>query len=298
MINFAIPGMYENASLNLAFLDYKKHHPEKFYDDVNINAVFGNFQFCIWDGGRVFNNYKQASKEDIEYLTKTYNDLFDVSVRLVFTNNQLQPEHYLNRFGNLCLSMCENEKNEIVLVNDDFKNYIHQNYPKYSFISSTTKCLNKEQTLEELNREDFKMVCLDYNLNSNINFLQSLTKEQVEKTEFLVNAICPPGCPNRKLHYKLNSVSHVNYGKNFQINCGIEGGINSRSVVNYKNNLTYEDIKNIYAPMGFKYFKLEGRTLSPLDVLTNYVQYMVKPEYQFEVLAEVYEACQKQRNQY
>lgn len=86
MINFALPGMYENAKLNLAFLDYKNNHPEYFYPNININAVFGNFQFCIWDGGRIFNQYVHSTAEEIENLVKQYNN-FGVSVRQVFTNN-------------------------------------------------------------------------------------------------------------------------------------------------------------------------------------------------------------------
>lgn len=206
----------------------------------------------------------------------------------------------MDRFGNLCLTLCENELNEIVLVDDNFLAYIKENYPKYTFISSTTKCLNKEQTLEELKRKDFKMICLDYNLNSNMDFLKSLTEEEKEKTELLVNAICPPGCPNRKLHYKLNSLSHLNYGQNFQINCNIKKHINSTEVFNSKNNISYEKIKNIYEPLGFKWFKLEGRTLSPFEVLCNYVYYMVKPEYYIEVISDLSRVAEidKEHNQY
>ena len=47
-------------------------------------------------------------------------------------------------------------------------------------------------------------------------------KENKKKCEFLVNAICPSGCTNRKKHYELNSISYLNYNKPYRISsCAI-----------------------------------------------------------------------------
>ena len=46
MINFMIPGLYENYNIIIPFLWAWKNNPEVFYDDINIGAVFGNFQYC------------------------------------------------------------------------------------------------------------------------------------------------------------------------------------------------------------------------------------------------------------
>ena len=64
-IKFIIPNLYENYEQNIKFLTYFKEHPECFYDNIEIEAVYGNFQFCIWDGGRIFNSYRQSTKEEI-----------------------------------------------------------------------------------------------------------------------------------------------------------------------------------------------------------------------------------------
>lgn len=285
MINFAIPGLYELNELNFNFLKYKRENPHKFYNDVNINAVYGNFQFCVWDGGRNFPSYSQASFEEMQRIINTYTNEFDVDIRLVFTNNQLKETDYYNRFGNLCLTLCENERNEVVVGDDKFKEYIKENYPKYKIISSTTKCLNKEELLKEFDK-DYNLICLDYNLNSNIDLLKTFNKDQKEKTEFLVNAICPPGCPYRRQHYIANSLYHLSYGKAYHMDCKIKSGILSKETMEYKNNLSYQKIKDIYYPLGFKYFKLEGRTLPATSVLGLYLYYMVKPEYHLEILEE------------
>lgn len=283
MINYALPGMYENAKLNLLFLKYKEDHPHQFYPNVNINAVYGNFQFSIFDGGRVFGEYRHSTKEDIEFLLHEYNSR-GISLRQVFTNNQLKPEHYTNCFENLCMSLCENEMNEIVIADEGLKAYIQEHYPKFQFISSTTRCLNKQNTLAVFDK-DYKFVCLDYNLNSDRDFLQSLTDAQKQKCELLVNAICPAGCPTRKEHYRLNSIGHLNYGKPYTVStCGIKGSTLHPDTMYSKNNLDYEDIVQLYEPIGIQYFKLEGRTLSWSENLCNYVRYMVQPKYQLEVI--------------
>ena len=36
--------------------------------------------------------------------------------------------------------------------------------------------------------------------------------------------------------------------------------------------------------MGFEQFKLEGRTLNPIELALNYIYYLIKPEYKDEAL--------------
>jgi hypothetical protein len=176
----------------------RQNNPEFFYPNINIEAVYGVFPWCIFDGGRIYMTHDHASLEEIKTILFEYHK-FNVASRLVYTNCQLIPDNYTNRFGNLCLSLCnEYENNQIVVVDDNFLTYIHNNYPNLSFISSTTKCLNQLDFQQELGQSKFIEVCLDYNLNHNWKLLDSLTEEQKKKCEFLCNAICPAACPIRK----------------------------------------------------------------------------------------------------
>ena len=59
--------------------------PYCFYDNVKINAVYGNFPFCIFEGGRIFQTYNQCSLEEVEYIKNKYNDL-NIPIRLIFTS--------------------------------------------------------------------------------------------------------------------------------------------------------------------------------------------------------------------
>ena len=285
MINFMLPGLNEQSELNFKFLNLKLQHPEYFNDNININAVYGNFQFCIWDGGRIFTSYRQNTKEEIETIVNTYNKKYNTPVRFVFTNNQLTKKDCYDRFCNIILELSENNINEVVVNSPILQEYIEKTYPKYKFISSTTKCLtNPEDSLKEIMNEKYFLTCLDYNLNKNKSYLDSIPLEYRSKVEILINAICPPGCPNRKEHYKLNSLFSLSYGKRYKVNnCQIKENTLFPNL-NKANNLTPDEIYNEYYPKGFQYFKIEGRTLSTVENALNYVKYMIKPEYQFYVI--------------
>ena len=48
------------------------------------------------------------------------------------------------------------------------------------------------------------------------------------------------------------------------------------------------DIKNVYMPMGFSNFKIEGRGLGSALILEFLLYYLTKPEYQLHVREEIY----------
>ena len=297
-VGFAIPGLYENFKINKLFIEFQKENPECFYEDIKIDAVFGNFQFCIWDGGRIFDFYQHATIEQVQNIQHFFNDENNIPIRFVYTNNQLKEKDLNNRFCNLVTEICENELNEIVINSPLLEDYLRNKFPKYKFISSTTKCLKKQDNAkEELNKEDYYKVCLDYNLNHNLNFLQTLNQEEKEKVEFLVNPICGANCKNRKKHYKLNSIFSLTYGKQYRLdNCAIPGHSVYPFDPNKRNELLIDDILNIYKPMGFYSYKIEGRTFNPLLHLENCIKYFIKPEYYLFAISTIYERFEAIKN--
>lgn len=275
-IKFAIPGLYNHFDLTKKVINFKENFPEAFLDNVNIGAVYGNFQYCIWDGGRNFASYNYSS---LEVIRSTYEYLKEknIPLRLIFTNTILEEKHLSDRFCNLVCSICEDENNEIVVNSPLLENYIKTYYPKYQLISSTTKCNILSESIKELDR--YKYVCLDYNNNHNWEELDKLSQEKKDKIEFLCNAICPSGCPNRKEHYRLNSLYHLNFGKNYCIDCAITNNTLHPDHYNQKNTISSKEIQEIYVPKGFSMFKLEGRTLGRTEVALNIANYLLKPEW-------------------
>lgn len=284
MVNYALPGMYELFNLNMKLMKNKKKYSECFLPNININAFYGNFQYCSWDGGRIFHTYKQTNLEQMKEIIEKYNNEFKIPIRYVFTNVLLKEKDCYNRFENILLEVAHSELNEIVINSPILENYIRKNYPKYNIISSTTKCLiNIEKAKEELIKE-YKFICLDFNLNHNKTFLENIPQELKPKTEFLVNAICESGCPTRKEHYRLNSFSTLNYGKVYKVDTCNLHDTTLDSINPSKNVITPKEIEEYYVPNGFTHFKLEGRSLSETENACNYVKYLVKPEHQLFIL--------------
>jgi len=286
MIKFALPGMYEHFKFNARFIDLFNDKRNYFYDNVEIEIVYGNPQFSIWDGGRIFHSYKHATVEKLTEIIDTYNNTFNLPIRYVFTSCQLKPEHYSDRFSNILLDLGSNYNNQIVVADDNLRDFIASRYDNYKFVSSTTKCLtDKELAKKELDRDDYNLVCLDYNLNHDINFLKSLSEDEINKTELLVNAICAPACPFRKEHYRLNSIYQLNYGKMYKMEgCTIKHEILGETNKGFNTFLSYDDITSKYEPLGLTHFKIEGRTWDELSLALTYCEYMVKPEYKDTVL--------------
>lgn len=287
MINFNLPGFYEHFSLNVFFIKQFKEHPEMFYPNIKIHSVYGNFPYCTWDGGRIFSsNIVHATKEEIKIIYDFYQE-YNVALRFIFTNPILEKQHLNQHFENLILSNCYSSQNEIVVNSPLLEEYIRKNYSQYKIISSTTKRLSETDFLQELNLNYFQ-VCLDYDLNKNLKFLSTIPENQRKKVEFLVNAICPPHCSFRKQHYIENgkqvlSFDSYNYSDKIKGKCHIEHNINHPAVLTQGNNLSIQEIYE-YHKNGFINFKLEGRTLPDSTLFVNYLYYLIKPEFKYEIL--------------
>lgn len=283
---FMLPGFCEHLQLYQNINKFLEKYPEAKRDEIEIYCYYGNIPFCTWDGGRIFTTYQPLSIEEIENIKDIYNNKFNSKIRLVFTNSLLQEEHLYEKYNNISLKIFHNQQNEIVLNSKLLEDYIKSNYPNYKLIASTTKCSNSEQSKLDLNNQDYIFTCLDYNLNHNWTFLNSLSPEEKAKTEFLINPICGPGCPQRKEHYRLNSLFSLTYGNRYNMkHCEITNSTNCAKF--NPAHITINEIIDKYIPAGFHYFKLEGRTWPSKDMAIVLADYLIKPEYQSFFLRSV-----------
>ena len=166
-----------------------------------------------------------------------------------------------------------------------------KNYPELYFVSSTTKVLTDfEQFLNEVNRKDFQYVVPDFRLNKSFDKLNTLSQMQKEKVEFLCNECCWFGCKDRKRCYE--AVSHKNLGEDFsEHHCSapdINHGYRFSKAMTNPGFIGIDAIQNIYLPIGFSNFKIEGRSLGSALILEFLLYYMTKTEYQLHVREEIY----------
>ncbi len=285
---YHFPGLFEFYELYEAFLPLFYEHREYFYDWCDIGSIYGAPGDCLWGGGRV--GFGDARPEDVAALLKEYG----ISARLTFSNSLIEEKHLADKkCNNLCKLFCTDAdlKNGIIVHSDLLLHYIQEHYPSYYFVSSTTKVLTDFEDLEaELGRDEFSYVVPDFRLNKELDKLNLLPKRQKDKVEFLCNECCWYGCYDRKKCYE--NVSRKSLGEDCAdhicVSPTANKGYRFSDAMNNPGFIGIDDIQNVYAPMGFSNFKIEGRSLGSAIILEFLLYYMTKPEYQLKVREEIY----------
>lgn len=286
--HYHLPGLFEFYELYRVFLPLYRRHREYFYDWCDIGSVYGAPADCIWGGGRV--GFGDSDPGEVFELMEEYG----ISSRLTFSNSLLREEHLSDR---RCNALCElfqrsgSVQNGVIVHSDLLAEYLQAHYPGLYLVSSTTKVLTEfPQLVEEVNREDFRCVVPDFRLNKSLEQLGTLSRAQKDKIEFLCNECCSFGCVDRKRCYE--AVSRKSLGENCpEHSCTAPGAAEgyrfSRAMKN-PGFIGIEDITQVYLPMGFSNFKIEGRSLGSALILEFLLYYMTKPEYQLQVREEIY----------
>ena len=288
---YHLPGLFEFYELYSMFLPLFCEHREYFYDWCEIGSIYGAPEDCIWGGGRT--SFGDHDPKEVFAQMQEYG----ISARLTFSNSMLTKEHLLDRKCNALCRLFEKKdgvRNGVIIYSDLLLEYLKRNYPGFYFVSSTTKVLTDfQECLQEIMRKDFLFVVPDFRLNKAFDQWNRLSDEQKGKVEFLCNECCWFGCKERKQCYE--TVSRKNLGENCPEHyCaapdGKEGYRFSRAMEN-PGFIGVEDIKNIYLPMGFSNFKIEGRGLGSALILEFLLYYMTKPEYHLKVRETIYLDC-------
>ncbi len=285
---YHLPGLFEFCELYRAFLPLYREHREWFYDWCEIGSIYGAPADCLWGGGRA--GFGEARPEDAAALTREYG----VSARLTFSNSLLREEHLADR---KCSALCALfEKNGpvpsgVILSSDLLLDHLRENYPGFYFVSSTTKVLTAFGQLErELNRPEFRFVVPDFRLNKVLDQLSALSAPQKRKVEFLCNECCWFACPDRKACYE--SVSRKNLGEDCAdhvcVSPAARRGYRFSDAMKNPGFIGIDAIQDIYLPLGFSHFKIEGRSLGSAVVLEFLLYYLTKPEHQLQVREEIY----------
>ncbi len=285
---YHLPGLFEFYELYRRFLYLFREHREYFYDWCEIGSIYGAPSDCIWGGGRA--GFGEYDAQEVIALMQEYK----ISARLTFSNSLLKEVHLNDKKCNELCVLFENVKHSqsgVIVHSDLLLNYLKDKYPGLYFVSSTTKVLTDfDDFLNEVNREDFRYVVPDFRLNKSFDRLSSMSQMQKDKVEFLCNECCFVGCKDRKYCYE--TVSRKNLGENCTEHyCTAPDSDKGYLFSKAMKNPTFigtDDIKNIYLPMGFTNFKIEGRGLGSALVLEFLLYYMTKPEYRLNVREEIY----------
>ena len=286
--HYHLPGLFEFYELYRVFLPLFREHREYFYDWCDIGSIYGAPADCVWGGGRVGGG--ACDPRNVRALMREYG----VSARLTFSNSLLRAEHLSDaRCNALCalFSSDEQTRNGVIVHSDVLLDYLQKTYPNLYFVSSTTKVLTEFEDLRrELARDAFSYVVPDFRLNKAFDRLGGLSAAEKDKVEFLCNECCWFGCRERKRCYE--AVSRKNLGMDgAEHRCaapGADGGYRFSRAMTNPGFIGVGDIQNVYLPMGFSNFKIEGRGLGSALILEFLLHYMTRPEYQLHVREAVY----------
>ena len=285
---YHLPGLFEFYELYRVFLPLYFGHREYFYDWCDIGSIYGAPADCIWGGGRV--GLGESEPEEVLALVEEYG----ISARLTFSNSLLKEEHLSDKKCNELCRMFEKSgkvQNGVIVHSDLLLDYLKTNYPGLYYVSSTTKVLTDFQMfLGEVNKDAFKYVVPDFRLNKAFDKLEEMTQSQKDKVEFLCNECCWYGCNDRKSCYE--NVSRKNLGEqcpDHQCNApDLKDGYRFSKAMKNPGFIGIDDITNVYLPMGFSNYKIEGRSLGSALILEFLLYYMTKPEYQIHVRENIY----------
>ena len=282
MTEYFLAGINDkHLNINLLIYDVWDKYSDFFNNDSKITAFFGSFGNCCWNGGRE-NKVKSFKKlEECFKIIKQINSL-GISIRFTFTNPLITKYELNDYVGNSLMKLANNGMNGVIVASEVLHKYLKEKYPNFHYVYSTTKC---SLNLEDYDN-DYDISVLDYRLNKNIDFLNSIKDKS--KIEILVDDCCP-SCKFRKQHFE--NVGKYNLGEDIDISC-----LNPENYGKYenpknfyesllrtmKNSLTYEEVEE-YKKMGFNKFKLTGRSQGRRFLLDSYIYYFVKPEFRHNV---------------
>lgn len=285
---YHLPGLFEFYELYRVFLPLLRTHREYFYEWCEVDSLYGAPADCLWGGGRVGAGEWDA-REVLDLMRE-----YGISARLTFSNSLLRGEHLSDPKCNALCRLFEEAgggQNGVIVHSELLLDYLKRTYPGLYLISSTTKVLTDFRDLRrELEREDFHSVVPDFRLNKDFERLEALPQSRKDKVEFLCNECCDFGCRERKACYE--AVSRKNLGE-----CGHEhrcaapdagGGYRFSKAMANPGFIGIDEIQNVYLPMGFSQFKIEGRGLGSALILEFLLYYMVKPAYHLQVREEIY----------
>ena len=285
---YHLPGLFEFYELYAAFLPLYRAHREYFYDWCEIGSIYGAPADCLWGGGRVSSG--TCGAQSVLALTQK----FGISARLTFSNSLLREEHLKDKTCNELCRLFEDTggvQNGVIVHSELLLEYLKANYPRLYLVSSTTKVLTRFPQLQrELERPEFSCVVPDFRLNKAFPQLGALPQALKDKVEFLCNECCWFGCKDRRACYE--AVSRKNLGEAApEHHCSApdaESGYRFSRAMENPGFLGIKDIQNMYLPMGFSNFKIEGRGLGSALILEFLLYYLTKPEYQLCVREEIY----------
>ena len=251
-----LPGFCYFRLLNQVIINMMKDYPDRFREGYRIGSVYGTFPGAIWNGGRV--SFGLTSKRDMENILKIYNSR-GIPVRFTWTNSLLEEKHLQDTYCNLIMRLADNGLNQVLVNTPVLEDYIRREYPRYPLISSTTKRITDQDSLQaELDR-DYYLVVLDYDLNHDWQVLETIAP-QAE-------------------HYRQQSQLQLEFDINTGFPCPNQTRQRTFAECMERPAFITNEQLGSYIDKGFCNFKIAGRGMPQDYVKESYLYFLVRDEH-------------------
>lgn len=285
MAKFNLPDFVVGRPLYASIVQLQQESPEIFIPDTEIASIFGCPVNAVWNGGGMALGGNMMFKQEVKDLIEFYNYELHLPIRFTFTNSLIGEKECWDSYCNMLAECGHNGHNEILTSSPTLEKYLRENYPNYKFCRSIIAA--GTDPLGEIDKYD--LVVCRRNMNNNWDFLETIPINKRHKVEFLCTDPCPDNCPRLYTHYRDFARGQLDFELSAPNTACSMGQVKGPFPLHYtktklKTYISRETIDKEYAPRGFSMFKLSGRG-NPIGMILNVVDYMIKPEYQFDVIA-------------
>jgi hypothetical protein len=159
-------------------------------------VVYDGINKCRWNGGRI--------NRDVFYNDGLIDYYYSkgVSIALTFSNHKINVNDPL---GNELLEKFHKEGNALIIVNEDLRRHVRENFPKYDLIYSITGMGLLNIPLQDSDIEFYKQLEKDYDWivpRFEHIFDPRATELDTTKWEVMLNDTCVYGCKHYDAHFK------------------------------------------------------------------------------------------------
>lgn len=279
---FNMPEFYFGRDIYREVLNLWRDHPEAFYPNQEIVSVFGCFPGCIWNGGGI-SLFTISCRQEVRDVIHLFNYQLHIPLRFTFTNPLISEEHLNDTYANMIAEEGHNGMNEILTSSPVLEAYLRKKYPNYKYCKSIIA--SREEPCDLSGKYD--LVVMRRRMNNNWDYLETIPMERRPEIEFLCCDPCPDDCPRIYTHYRDFARATLELDPTQEaIKCSmnkVKGIFQDNYTHKLETYISREAIDKEYLPRGFNQFKLSGRG-GVWGPIRNICEYLVKPEYQFDVM--------------
>lgn len=159
-------------------------------------VVYDGINKCRWNGGRI-NRDVYYSDSLIDYY---YNK--NIKIALTFSNHNIDLS---DKLGNHLLEKFHKKGNALIIVNDELRKYVRENFPQYDLIYSITGMGLLNIPLQDSDIEFYKKLEEDYDwIVPRFEHIFDPRSNELNKSkwEVMLNDTCVYGCKHWDAHFK------------------------------------------------------------------------------------------------